>query len=140
MRLILREEHRLHLDEIAHVLARGVVVDHVGVEEAQPPLEAEDQRLLLRALGLGAQPFEVPANGDQPGRCGDEVLVRLLGPGEPGVIAARPHVRGPEEVFFGLVHGEVVGVELMEEGARLLHGGDMKPQMQRGGLRTSRKG
>ena len=95
------------------------------------PSRPKTRSSLSLLAGLALQPLEVRADRGEPRGGGDEVLVGLLGAREAGVVAARPHVRGPEEVFFGLVDGEVVGVELMEEGARLLHGASMKPQMAR---------
>jgi len=43
-------------------------------------------------------------------------------PGEAGLIVARAHVRGPEQVFLGLVHGHVLVVQGIEECTCVLHG------------------
>ena len=61
------------------------------------------------------------AHGGQAGRVRDEVFVGLFGAGKTCVVAGDSHVGVPEQVFFGLVDGEVVGVEGVKYRACVLH-------------------
>ena len=63
----------------------------------------------------------LPRGGELPG-IGYEGLVCLLGAGKAGMVVARRHVGRPEQVFFGLVHLQVIAIQLDEEPSSVLEG------------------
>ncbi len=99
---LLLEQDGFGIDDLAHERAAVRAVDDVGFEEGQPSAEAVQQRIAFGARRGGADRRQLVAGLRQLGWIADELLVGALGAREAGLVVARGHVGGPEQIFLGL--------------------------------------